>query len=396
MGVYQYRSEEWQALLPWVERRVPVPPGPDGRDLAVLADRTRGMLLGVAIGDSLGNTSEGMTPVERRRLHGEIVDYLPHPREDMRRIGFPSDDTQFTFWTVESLLRRGYLDPADLAGSFVGPRIFGVGKTVTDFLFAYRFGHKPWYQAGGLSAGNGALMRIAPVILPHLHDMTERLWRDVVAATIVTHRDAAAVAASAGFVGLLAECLAWRGAQAPPAHWWPETFLRYARPMEASAAAGSRAGKSSSAADSEPGNSPPGVYASRIPGDSFRGSLGDRVEQTVFPAIEEGLSVLEAAERWHSGAYLLETVPCALYILALHGADAEEAIVRAVNDTRDNDTIAAVVGAAVGALHGSSGLPARWQEPLLGRTVEDDDGHVQALIERAVQAFVAREGRPVG
>ena len=37
----------------------------------------------------------------------------------------------------------------------------------------------------------------------------------------------------------------------------------------------------------------------------------------------------------------------------------EEAIVRAVNDTRDNDTIAAIVGAAVGALHGKSALPDR-------------------------------------
>jgi ADP-ribosylglycohydrolase len=45
-------------------------------------------------------------------------------------------------------------------------------------------------------------------------------------------------------------------------------------------------------------------------------------------------------------------VPSVLHILAMHGDDAEEAIVRAVNDTRDNDTTAAIVGAAVGALHG--------------------------------------------
>src|SRR5271165_5580342 len=30
-------------------------------------DRVRGMLLGLAIGDALGNTSEGMNPAERRR-----------------------------------------------------------------------------------------------------------------------------------------------------------------------------------------------------------------------------------------------------------------------------------------------------------------------------------------
>ena len=46
---------------------------------------------------------------------------------------------------------------------------------------------------------------------------------------------------------------------------------------------------------------------------------------------------------------VMETIPSVLYILARHGNDPEEAIVRAVNDTRDNDTVAAIVGAAVGA-----------------------------------------------
>ena len=101
-----------------------------------------------------------------------------------------------------------------------------------------------------------------------------------------------------------------------------------------------------------------------------------------------GAAVLETAERWYSGAYLLETVPCVLQILELHGADPEEAVVRAVNDTRDNDTIASLVGAAVGAFHGAGALPPRWLRPLLGRTLEADDGHVQLLVEQAVQAFV--------
>ena len=53
---------------------------------------------------------------------------------------------------------------------------------------------------------------------------------------------------------------------------------------------------------------------------------------------------------------------------------------RAVNDTRDNDTIAAIVGAVVGALHGEDALPARWRQGLLGRTREADDGRVFDLL----------------
>ena len=89
----------------------------------------------------------------------------------------------------------------------------------------------------------------------------------------------------------------------------------------------------------------------------------------------------------HSGAYLLETVPCVVCLLSQHGADPEEAIVRAVNDTKDNDTIAAIVGAAVGMLHGAKALPRRWREGLTGRTSTDDDGRMFELIGMARARF---------
>ena len=74
-----------------------------------------------------------------------------------------------------------------------------------------------------------------------------------------------------------------------------------------------------------------------------------------------------------------------LWILARHAHDPEEAIVRAINDTQDNDTIATLVGAAVGALHGKDALPAAWQHGLLGRTTANDNGRVFRLIEEAVR-----------
>ena len=61
-------------------------------------------------------------------------------------------------------------------------------------------------------------------------------------------------------------------------------------------------------------------------------------------------------------------------ILEHCGNDPEEAIVRTVNDTRDNDTIASIVDAAVGAQHGLDALPGRWRDELLGRVAEDDGG----------------------
>ena len=66
-----------------------------------------------------------------------------------------------------------------------------------------------------------------------------------------------------------------------------------------------------------------------------------------------------------------------------HGDNFEEAIIRAVNDTKDNDTIAAIVGAAVGALHGKEAIPERWISNLSGRTSLDDDGRVFDLLAEA-------------
>jgi ADP-ribosyl-[dinitrogen reductase] hydrolase len=369
MEEYQYSADEKRALRPWFDAAVPLPLGPRST-----RDRVRGMLLGLAVGDALGNTSEGMSPAERRDIfgrqygdrHGDLRDYLPNRREDDQAVGLPSDDTQLAFWTVESLLRKRCLDPVDLAHTFTRQdRIYGIGSTVTAFLMAYRFGGKRWFEAGRPSAGNGALMRIAPVILPHIRNMTAGLWRDTVAATALTHRDEAAVAASVGFVGLLAECLAVPVGTVPAAGWWAETFLKYARAVET------------------------GVqYGCRVANDRFRGSLCDRVEWSVLPAIASGISVAKAADAWFSGAYLLETLPCVLLILARHGGEPEDAVARAVNDTWDNDTTAAIVGAAIGALHGEDALPARWRRGLLGRTREEDDGRVQELLERAVEVFV--------
>jgi ADP-ribosylglycohydrolase len=103
----------------------------------------------------------------------------------------------------------------------------------------------------------------------------------------------------------------------------------------------------------------------------------------VREAWDAGYSTLEACNRWYSGAYLMETLPSVIYILMRHGPDPELAIIRAVNDTKDNDSIGAIVGAAVGALHGKENLPTRWIDNLSGRTTDRDDGRMFELLKEA-------------
>ena len=107
-------------------------------------DYVEGMMWGLAIGDSLGNTSEGLLPGRRRDFHGEIRDYVSSPR---RVAGSPSDDSQLAFWTLEQLLSDGGLNPDHLADRFCRSRIFGIGNTVGEFLVNRKAGI-PWYRCG--------------------------------------------------------------------------------------------------------------------------------------------------------------------------------------------------------------------------------------------------------
>lgn len=252
--------------------------------------------------------------------------------------------------------------PDHLARKFAQHQIFGIGSTVKAFLRSYKDQGLPWEQSSQPSAGNGALMRIAPVLIPHLRQPSPELWADAALAGIITHNDLASNACCVAFIHILWECL--RLKQAPEPTWWADTFVAIARELEGDT-----------------------YYSSRNLALPYEGPLWRFVEQEVRQALKQNWSTLDACERWHSGVYLLETMPCVLYILARYGDNPEEAIVRAVNDTKDNDTIAAIVGAAVGALHGRAGLPARWISNLLGRTKADDDWHVFELIESAKQSF---------
>lgn len=141
--------------------------------------RVEGMLLGLAIGDALGNTSEGMRPRERFGRYGEIRDYLPNSYAGGRPVGLPSDDTQLAFWTLQQLVEDDGLVPERLGHRFASGQIFGIGATVRRFVGALRSG-SGWSEAGQQSAGNGALMRIAPVLISHVKWKLPRSARRIV------------------------------------------------------------------------------------------------------------------------------------------------------------------------------------------------------------------------
>ncbi len=201
-------------------------------------------------------------------------------------------------------------------------------------------------------------MRIAPMSIPHLKTGSTDLWVDTALSAMITHNDSGSTAACIAFVNILWQLL--KMDTAPEPDWWAKTYMDVAKDLELD------------------------TYRPR--GGAFRtyeGPIWRFLEKHVAEEPHKDFSVMEACDSWYSGAFLLETVPSVIFILMRHGHDPEEAIVRAVNDTKDNDTIAAIVGAAVGALHGRKKLPERWVSNLSGRTTDKDDGRIFELLEKA-------------
>ena len=334
-----------------------LPPKPMDFDF----DRVEGMLLGVAIGDALGITSEGMLVSERKARFGEIRGYIPNRYVD-EAIGFPSDDTQLTFWALEQMVADNGFVPDHVARRFLTDRIFGLGSAVREFLQNYCSG-SPWYRSGPASAGNGALMRISPVLVPHLKKGGTDLWVDAALCAMMTHNDTCSISACVSFAAMLWELLDMH--TPPDPQWWLERYVKVAQDLEDGTVYTPRGGQFM----------------------EYSGPAWQFAQESVLWANRQNLPVVEACNAWYSGAFLLETLPSVIYILMRHGHDPEEAIVRAVNDTKDNDTIAAITGAAVGALHGRKAIPQRWIENLSGRTTDSDNGRIFELIEEARVAF---------
>jgi len=320
-------------------------------------------MLGLAIGDSLGNTSESLNPDRRKALFGEITDYLANRHGGDDR-GYPSDDSQLAFWTLEQLIADRGLVPESLARRFTRGRIFGMGQTVAEFLRRMNDG-APWQQCGPESPGNGALMRIAPVLFPHLRTGGRQLWADTTMAAMMTHNDLASTASCLTFVTMLWELLDMRSP--PRRDWWLNRFVELMPDLEGEGRYAPRGGRFM----------------------DYAGPLWRYTQERIRWAEAEEVPTVDACNAWHSGAYLLETVPSVLLILTRYADNPEGAIIRAVNDTRDNDSVAAIVGAAVGALHGSSALPYRWRQGLSGRTAEADDGRMFELLAEARTVFWA-------
>lgn len=234
--------------------------------------KVEGMLLGIAIGDSLGITSEGLTPSQRRARFGELRNYIPNRYVNEAR-GFPSDDTQLAFWTLEQLITDSGFVPENVAARFCRGRIFGIGSTVRQFISNFKAG-RPWHQCGPNSAGNGALMRIAPMLIPCLQKGGTGVWVDTAISAMITHNDTASIAGCVSFVAMLWDLLDMK--KPPKPEWWVNRYVEIARDLEIGTGYTPRGGQFT----------------------DYHGPAWQFVQEKVMWAYREKLSVVDACSTW--------------------------------------------------------------------------------------------------
>ncbi len=288
-------------------------------------ERCRGALLGLAVGDAMGAPTEGMTPSAIRAAHGRVEDFLGD-----RVSG--TDDTEYAVLCAQGLLAHGRaLTSDDVAGVWRRAVLqqeggfHGAGFSEMTAIANLRAGMAPPVSGNDSheSWSDGAAMRIAPVGLLCAGDPGE--------AARLAAQDARVSHAEDGIYG--AQLIAAAVARALVTDDHAEVV-----------AAGLAA----------------------VPADSWTARLTLRALDVARRAPD-----LAAAERdlyeeislfhypWPDSAP--EAVALAVGLFAAARGEFVPGVVAAVNIGRDSDTIAAMVGAMAGALHGESAIPERWR-----------------------------------
>ena len=175
-------------------------------------DRFRGCLLGLAAGDALGTTLEFRTPGAFQKID-DIVGGGPFRLE----AGQWTDDTSMALCLATSLIEKGEFDPRDQMQRYVrwrregylssNGRCFDIGNTVSDALSRFEETGEPY--AGSTNpntAGNGSLMRLAPVPMYFAGDAAKAIDRSADSSR-TTHGAREAVDSCRYYAGLLVGAL---------------------------------------------------------------------------------------------------------------------------------------------------------------------------------------------
>lgn len=327
-------------------------------------DRRLGALLGAAVGDAYGTTLEFTAPPAARwtpPLTGPHVEILGGGPFGVVA-GQITDDTQMACCLGATLAEHGHAPPSAAALDALAGRYrawvacaFDAGNQTRNALNALerhppsRAGFIAWEASGGRAAGNGALMRAAPLgALPD--PATRRAW--ALADAGITHADPRCLLANVAYTDALAAGIAGADAQGM---------------VDAA-----RAGLDVARADA-PSMSP-------LPADDARWGAA-------HADLHLDLDAADRADPWLNGeagppagwppgpggglhlagsmqGFVRVAFRVAFWQLR-HADDWRVALVDTVNRGGDADTNGAIAGALLGSRWGASAIPSTWRARVL-------------------------------
>jgi ADP-ribosyl-[dinitrogen reductase] hydrolase len=281
-------------------------------------ERYRGCLLGLAVGDALGTTLEFQPPGSFTPIH-EMVGGGPFDLAP----GQWTDDTSMALCLAESLIARHGFDPIDQLERYMRwyreghlsstGRCFDIGNTVRAALSQFTRTHQPYCGATApMSAGNGSLMRLAPVPLAYARIPREAIEKSAEGSR-TTHGAPAAVDACRYFGALLVGAI----------HGASKAELLDAR-------------------------------YSPIPGVWDAHPLVPEVD-----TVAAGSFKRRQPPEIRGTGYVVQSLEAALWAF-YHSASFRDGCLLAVNLGDDADTTGAVYGQLAGAFYGESGIPEAW------------------------------------
>lgn len=283
-------------------------------------DRHLGCLLGLAAGDALGTTIEFRSPGSF-----EPVTTITGGGPFHLKAGQWTDDTSMALCLAESLITKKAFDPKDQAERYVAwmtkghlsatGTCFDIGGTVSRALREFQRTGDPFSGPGGThDAGNGSIMRLAPVPMAFASDpeMAIHLSGE---SSRTTHQTPACIDACRHLGGILATLLNGRGRDEVLAPRFHPTRGQW-----------------------EPGELSPEIE--RVAEGSFK---------ILQPPFIQG------------SGYVVKSLEAALWAFH-HTENFRDGALLAVNLGDDADTTGAVYGQIAGACYGIEGIPAEWRE----------------------------------
>ena len=293
--------------------------------MITLRERYRGALLGLAAGDAVGTTVEFSPP----GTFTPVTDMVGGGPFHLRP-GEWTDDTSMALCLAESLLERRGFDPTDQMDRYVrwrshghlsaNGRCFDIGNTVAGALRRFEATGNPWAgSTDPYSAGNGSIMRLAPVPLFYAADAAQAIALSGDSSS-TTHGAAACIDACRYLGGLIIGAL--RG----------ETKATLLAP-----------------------------FYHPVPGATWQ------LDPTIA-AIAAGSFAHKSPPAIRGSGYVVESLEAALWAF-YRGETFAEGCLLAVNLGHDADTTAAVYGQLAGAYYGADGILAAWRDRLAHRAL---------------------------